>query len=113
MQARLVQRGHNIDYTPAVDVTAGDIVVENELVGIPPVDIPAGTTGALATVGVFEIVKGDGVAVAFAFGVPVFYEKATKKLAAASGTGIIAIGKCVADSTATEATVRVRLNTTG
>ena len=109
MQARLVQRGHNIDYTPTVDVAAGDIVVEGDFVGIAPVDIPAGTTGALATVGVFDVVKGDGVSQAFAFGVPVYYEKATRKLAAASGAGIIAVGKCVADSTATETAVRVLL----
>ena len=110
MQARLVQRGHNIDYTPTVDVAAGDIVVEGEFVGIAPVDIPAGTTGALATVGVFDVVKGDGVALAFAFGAPVFYEKSTKKLAGATGAGIVAIGTCVADSTAPETAVRVRLN---
>jgi len=110
MQARLVQRGHNIDYTPAANVAAGDIVVEGEFVGIAPVDIPAGTTGALATVGVFDVAKGDGVALAFAFGASVFYEKATKKLAAAAGAGIVALGKCVADSPAPATTVRVRLN---
>ena len=54
MDARYVQRGDAIDYTPMDDVAAGDIVVlAGKLVGVAKLDIKAGELGALALTGVY------------------------------------------------------------
>lgn len=60
MQARFIHDGNAIDYRPDSDVSAGDVVVQEQLVGIAKVDIPAGTLGALAVTGVFEMPKPGG-----------------------------------------------------
>ncbi len=51
-KARLVQQGAAIDYTPSSAVTAGDVIVQGALVGIPANDIAANTLGALSITGV-------------------------------------------------------------
>ena len=56
-QGRFVSDGLSIDYTPGTDVTAGDVVVQQNIVGVAKVDILANALGALAVGGVFEIVK--------------------------------------------------------
>ena len=49
MDARSVQRGDAIDYTPMADVAAGDVVVlANKLVGVAKLDIKVAELGALA-----------------------------------------------------------------
>ena len=59
MDARYVQRGDAIDYTPMNDVAAGDIVVlANKLIGVAKLDIKAGELSALALTGVYEVAKG-------------------------------------------------------
>ena len=108
-EARFVQRGDAVDYIPAVDLPAGTIVVAGDLVGVTRLAIKAGELGALATVGVFDVVKGDGVALAFAFGAPVFWNPTTKKVAAATAAGFVPLGKAVADSAADAEIVRVRI----
>ena len=40
-KARFIQNGDSIDYTPGSDVSAGDVVVQNNMVGITKLDIPA------------------------------------------------------------------------
>ena len=52
MKARYIQRGESIDYTPAADVAAGDIVKLGKLIGVAKLDIKPGELGALALVGV-------------------------------------------------------------
>ena len=52
MKARYVQRGESIDFIPAFDVAAGDIVKVGSLVGVAKLDIKAGELGALALCGV-------------------------------------------------------------
>ena len=67
MIAKYVYRGDVIDYTPEVDVAAGSVVVIGSIIGITKLDIKSGQLGALALVGVFDIVKatGEGTAIAF------------------------------------------------
>ncbi len=55
--AIFVQSGVMIDYTPASAVTAGDVVVQEKLVGIAKLDIAANTRGALCVAGVFDAPK--------------------------------------------------------
>jgi len=43
--ATFIHDGNAIDYTPGSDVSAGDVVVQGELVGVTKRDIPANTLG--------------------------------------------------------------------
>ncbi len=110
-EARYVQNGDAVDFVPDADVPAGTIVVAGDLVGVTKLDVKAGELGALATVGVFEVVKGDGVSLAFDYGKAVYWNAATKKVAAAAGAGFVPLGKAVhpGGSPAESDTVRVRL----
>lgn len=72
-----------IDYIPAANVAAGDVVVVGNLVGVAPVAIAAGTLGAVETDGVFRVATAS--ATTFAIGDPVYYD-ATNKVATATGT---------------------------
>jgi predicted RecA/RadA family phage recombinase len=53
-QAVFVHEGCSIDFTPAADVAAGDVVVQGDLVGVAKLDIKANKLGALAVEGVFD-----------------------------------------------------------
>ncbi len=110
-QARYVQNGDAVDFIPDADVAAGSIVVAGDLVGVTKLDIKAGELGALATVGVFEIAKGEGVALAFDYGKTVYWNAATKKVADSAGAGVVLLGKAVTPggSPADAEIVRVRL----
>ena len=55
--ATFIHDGRSIDYTPGADVSAGDVVVQNDLVGIAKLDIASGVLGALAVTGVFDLPK--------------------------------------------------------
>ena len=50
--ARFIQTGDAVDYTPGADVSAGDVVVQGDLVGVAKLDIAAGKAGSLALTGV-------------------------------------------------------------
>lgn len=52
--------GSSVDYTPAAAVTGGDVVVIGDRIGIAKLDIAANALGALATVGVFAMLKVTG-----------------------------------------------------
>ena len=72
------QRGESIDYTPAADVAAGDVVVQNDLVGIAKLDIKAGELGALATCGEFTLPKTAGAGEGIAAGKKVYWNELDK-----------------------------------
>ncbi|GIW55554.1 MAG: hypothetical protein KatS3mg082_1958 [Nitrospiraceae bacterium] len=73
-QAVFVHEGASIDYTPAADVAAGDVVVQGDLVGVAKLDIKAGKLGALAVEGVFDFAKATGVGTAIAAGAIVYWD---------------------------------------
>ncbi len=108
MGASLVSKGNMIDYTPGSAVTAGDVVVQGELVGVANLDIPAGVLGALTVSGVFNFSKGVGV---IAAGANVYWDVADGEAttAADSGTNKL-IGKVVKAAASADSTVRVRLS---
>ena len=103
MNAIYVQRGEYIDFVPQNDVKAGDIVALGRLVGVSKLDVKAGTLGALATTGVYDVAKGE---TAFAAGDKVYWNAAENKAAAESG---VLLGLCVQDAEASLPTVRVIL----
>lgn len=60
MTATYKQRGDSIDYVPNSDVTAGDVVVLGDLVGVTKLDIKANELGTLALTGVFDFPMESG-----------------------------------------------------
>ena len=108
--AQFIHDGKSIDYTPGADVSAGDVVVQGELVGIAKLDIASGVLGALAVTGVFDLLKasGDG---GIAAGAEVYWDEAEQvaKTDAEAGANK-KLGKAVAAAADTDTTVGVRLS---
>ena len=83
-QARFIQDGKAIDYTPDADVDAGAVVVVGAHVGITKVPIPANALGALALSGLFDVVKVTG---AINDGAAVYWDEDGNPLGGTAGTG--------------------------
>ena len=109
MTVKFVQNGHSIDYTPGADVTAGDVVVQGDLVGVAKQDIKANVLGAQAVTGVFDFPKaaGDG---GIAAGARCYWDVAegVAKGSAEAGANKL-IGKAVKAALTADTTVRVAL----
>ena len=111
MSVAFVHDGKSIDYTPSADVTAGDVVVQGELVGVAILDIAADALGALAVSGVFDFPKATGGGTAIAAGKEVYWDVAdteAKEDAEAGANKLI--GKTVVAAGDDDTTVRVRLS---
>jgi len=106
--AQFIHDGKSIDYTPGADVAAGDVVVQNDLLGVAKLDIAANTLGALAVTGVFDVPKATGAGTAIGAGAKVYWN-ATAKQATTTATGNKYLGKTVNAAVDADATVRVRL----
>jgi len=108
--AQFIHDGKSIDYTPGADVSAGDVVVQNDLIGIAKLDIASGALGALAVTGVFDLPKATGVGEAIAAGAKVYWDVAdgVAKEDAEAGANKY-LGKTVRAAGDDDATVRVRL----
>jgi predicted RecA/RadA family phage recombinase len=109
MLAKYIQRGHQIDFIPDTDVAAGDVVIIGDLAGIAKLDIKAGTLGALALVGVFDIPKATGEGTAIATGTIVFWDAENKQVTVTGGNNKY-LGKTVIASTDNDAHARVIIN---
>ncbi|MFA5291944.1 MAG: DUF2190 family protein [Phycisphaerae bacterium] len=120
MTISFYQNGKSIDYTPAVDVPAGTIVVLKGLVGITKLDIPANTKGALCIEGIFAVPKKNE---AFAEGLPVWLDANGDPYGGTAGTGAatqiggdaqasddVLLGKAVIAAAATDQFAYVALN---
>ena len=109
--AQFNQDGRYVDYTPGSAVTAGDVIVQGDLIGIAKGDIAANKPGALAVEGVYDFPKATGVGTAIAAGATVYWDvaeqvaKTDSELAANK-----ALGKTVRAAGDNDATVRVRLS---
>lgn len=102
------QEGCTLDYTPAVAVTAGDIVqLQDGRVGIPANDIAAAALGAVDVEGVYQITKSTSVA--FLDGDEVWYNVANQQ-ATYRLNGDIYLGVAIADAAAAVTTVKVDIN---
>lgn len=105
-QALFIHDGRNIDFTPAEDVAAGEVVVQGDLVGISKRPIAAGEPGSLAVEGVFDIAKASADTINA--GVRVYW-KADDEHAVTTASGNKLLGKSVAAAGAGTTTVRVLL----
>jgi predicted RecA/RadA family phage recombinase len=111
MSTTYIHEGNSIDYTPAADVAAGDVVVQGELVGVAKLDIKANTLGALAVAGVFDFPKAIGLGKAIAAGADVYWDATATEATTDDATGANKkIGRVVADATDNDTTVRVRMS---
>ena len=103
--ARFIHDGNSIDHTPGADVSAGDVVVQGDLIGIA-----AGTLGALAVTGVFDVSKATGADTAIAAGAKVYWDAGNGVATTDENAGANKyLGKTVAAAGDDDATVRVRL----
>ena len=111
MTATYIHEGNSIDFTPAADTAAGEVVVQGELVGVAKLDIKANTLGALAVTGVFDFPKATGASTAIAEGIDVYWDDTANQATADSATGANKrIGRSVASAGDNDATVRVRMS---
>lgn len=117
-QAQYVQEGQAIDYTPSSAVSAGDVVIIGDILGIAKLDIAADALGAIALDGVFDMLREASTA--FTAGDAVYWDAdgdpegtTTSDGAAVDVSGDDAnlfVGWAMADvaDSATTLTVRVR-----
>jgi len=108
MTVQFVQRGDAIDYTPGSAVSAGDVVVQGDLVGVAKLDIAASALGALAICGVFDFPKATTSASAITAGT-ILYWDAQNEIATPTAGSNKRIGPAVAAATAAATTVRALL----
>lgn len=108
MQAQFVHDGKAVDFTPTVDVAAGSIVTQGDLVGITKRGVKAGSLGSIAVEGVFDIPKDPDLAVEFEAGAKVYVDE--DGVVTADDVGNKYLGKVVTDAAATDSFVRVRLS---
>jgi predicted RecA/RadA family phage recombinase len=109
MATRFIHIGDSIDFTPSSTIAAGDVVVQNDLVGVAKLDIAAGTLGALAVTGVFDFPKATGAGSAIAAGVNVYWHSDVKQANTTAAGGKL-IGKTVRAAVDADTTVRARLS---
>ena len=110
MTAEFIHDGKSIDYTPSAAVSAGDVVVQGDLIGIAKIDIPANTLGALAVQGVFDVPKTAGEGEAITAGAKVYWDVADGVAKTDDETGANKyLGKTVVAAADDDATTRVRL----
>ncbi|MFP4217175.1 MAG: DUF2190 family protein [Phycisphaerae bacterium] len=108
--AQFIHDGKSIDYTPGADVSAGDVVVQNDLIGIAKLDIASGALGALAVTGVFDLPKATGVGEAIGAGAKVYWDAGNTVATTDPAAGANKyLGKTVRAAGDDDATVRVRL----
>lgn len=111
MSARFVQDGISIDYTPGSAVTAGAVIVQQDLIGIAKLDIPAHGLGALAIEGVFDFPKATGAGSGIAAGAICYWDVADQQAKTDPETGANKkLGKCIRAAGDSDATVRIKLD---
>lgn len=104
-------QGAAIDFTPAADVAAGDVIAQGELVGVARLDIKANTLGALAVEGVFDFPKAVGPSSALTAGADAFWDAAAQQATADPAAGANKkLGRVVKDASDNDALVRIRLS---
>lgn len=108
-EATYRQPGNHVDYTPGGAVDAGEVVVQNELVGVATAPIAANALGSIAVEGVFDVQKDTGSADAINAGALVYWDSGNEVATTTSG-GNKLMGKCIRAAAAGAATVRVKLS---
>lgn len=114
MQATFIQPGGVIDFTPGSAVVAGQVVVQQNLVGIAKEAIAANVLGSLSVSGVFDVAQAAEIIPA---GAPVYWDANGNPVGGVAGTGAATatasgntfMGFAQAVTAAADATVRIAL----
>lgn len=98
--------GDIIDYLPASNVNAGDVIVQGDLIGIATVPIAANTLGALRVRGLFVMPKPSGTAITA--GTKLYWDATNQRVATTDGAGANKyLGKAAAAAAAADTTILV------
>lgn len=106
-QAIFVQQGDVVDFTSDVDLPAGSVVVQGELLGITKHDIKANRLGALCVEGVFDVEKDPTASMSA--GARIYWD-ATNNHAVTVATGNKLMGKSILAAGVDTTVVRLRLS---
>jgi predicted RecA/RadA family phage recombinase len=98
--------GDLVDYTPSSAVSAGDVVMLNDLITVAVRPIPANKLGAVAVEGVFKIAKASG---AIGQGAIVYWDAGASNITTTS-SGNKRAGKAAEAAASGDATVKVLIN---
>lgn len=101
-----ISEGNSIPHTPGSAITAGDVVVQGDLVAIAEVDIAANELGALSVRGIYKLPKNT--AQAFSVGDLLFWDDSADELTTTSTSNKLA-GKCTQAQLAADTTALVLL----
>ena len=104
-----VAEGNTIPHTPGSALTAGDVVVQSNLVGVADVDIAAGELGALSVSGIYQLPRIASVITALPIGTLLYWNIASQEVRATAGGGFY-IGKSIEVSPKITSTILVRLS---
>ena len=108
--AEFVKNGDVVDYTPSSDVTAGDVIVQLDLVGVAFNDIAADELGALKVEGVIAFDKAVGGGTSIPAGTKCYWDAADKEAKADDETGANKfIGKSVLVAGDDDEQVQIRM----
>lgn len=111
MLTEFLQEGVSLDFVPATDVLAGDVVVLGELVGIVQRDTKAGELGSISVDGVYAMPKSTGTGTSMLAGVILFWNATTKLVTTNAAAGVNKmLGKAIWPALDTDTKVRVRLS---
>ena len=106
-----VQEGSAIDHTPGSDLAAGDVVVQNDLVGVTKRSITSGEQGALHVAGVFDFPKATGGGTDFLAGEAGYWDVGNQRATTDDGGGGRPfLGKAIQPAADDDAVVRLRLS---
>jgi predicted RecA/RadA family phage recombinase len=109
--AEFVHEGSAIDFVPATDVGAGEVVVIGDLVGVTKRACGAGELGSLAVEGVSDFPKATGAGSAIPAGSKLYWDVADKQAKTDSEAGANKyLGKSTQAASDADATVRARLS---
>jgi predicted RecA/RadA family phage recombinase len=103
-----VQHGEMITIIAAAEITSGQLVRANSLIGVAATDAAIGEAVELKTSGVFDL--GKTSAQAWDVGQPVYMISGTGVLTNVAGTGNYLVGVAVSAAANPSATGRVRIN---
>lgn len=109
--ATFIQHGDAIDHTPGSALSAGDVVVQGELVGVAKQDIPASTLGSLSVTGVFDFPKATGGSTAIGAGLDVYWDEGNTEATTDSAAGVNKkIGRSILAAADADTHVRIRMS---
>lgn len=87
MAVRRVSEGRTIKYTPSAAKSAGDVVVQGDLVGVVVHDLEANKLGNLDIEGVFEFPKATGEGTAITAGATLFWDAGNSRASLSASAG--------------------------